>query len=525
VKLFLVWILGLFLSCYAGIVRAHEATWNVIVIGNRNVPESMELARHYMKLRDIPARNLCLLDLPRGEVISRANYVKQLRDPLLAFLRDGKWIEQTPRPSEEVLAYETAWLTTTSSVHYVVSLYGVPLRIADTRFRVASRVADRLGNHSYKNEAAVDSELAMLLMPPYNLAGPVQNPLYNSLGISRVVGAHQYLVMATRLDGPDPASVRSLMDGTMQAERYGLNGRAYFDARGLRGGPYFMGDYWIREAYERFVRAGYECVIDLAEPTFSKEYPMEDVAVYVGWYDEHVSGPLTREDFRFKPGALAYHIHSGSAKSLRTTRRYWTGPLVARGAAASAGAVGEPFLQFTPNIRIWMDRMLNGYPLGEAAYMAQSVLSWQVTIIGDPLYRPFRYSLTEQIQHMEEDRHPDVEWGYLRRINMLVREGRFNIALNMCRAYLHERESIILRERLGDLYAINDLLYEAVRQYERVLEIAESPVTAVRIGARMMTILRMAGHPERAEDVRQRLIREWSGEASLRWLDEAFGEE
>jgi hypothetical protein len=31
----------------------------------------------------------------------------------------------------------------------------------------------------------------------------------------------------------------------------------------------------------------------------------------------------------------------------------------------------------------------NGYTFGEAAWAAQPVLSWQTTVIGDPLYRPF----------------------------------------------------------------------------------------------------------------------------------------
>ena len=37
-----------------------------------------------------------------------------------------------------------------------------------------------------------------------------------------------------------------------------------------------------------------------------------------------------------------------------------------------------------------MDRLLKGYSWGEAAYMSEAVLSWQMCFIGDPLYRPFR---------------------------------------------------------------------------------------------------------------------------------------
>jgi uncharacterized protein (TIGR03790 family) len=496
----------------------------VVVLANRNMPESIELARYYMGAREIPAAHLCLLDLPEGEVISRANYVSRLRDPLLAFLRKQRLITQEPRPSGEVQAYETAWITTTSSVHYVVSMYGVPLRIADTRFRIAARIADRLGNPSYKNEAAVDSELSLLLMAPYDLPGPFTNPMFHSLGVSRAMGKNQYLLIAARLDGPDASSVKTMIDNTLHAERYGLAGRAYFDARGLPGGAYYVGDYWIREAYERFLRAGYDCMLDMREQVWEEHYPMEQVAFYAGWYEEHVKGPFTRDSFTFMPGALAYHIHSGSAKSIREKERYWAGPLLHQGAVATMGAVAEPFLQFTPDVHVWADRLISGYPMGEAAYMAQSVLSWQITVIGDPLYRPFRYALHEQIEHIKADKKPGLDWATLRRVNLLVREGRFNIALNLCRSHLQENESIVLREKLGDLYAINDITHEALRQYDRVLELAQTPETAARVGARMLTLLRLMEQDKAVTDLYERLQREWEQHPMMEWLDHAVQE-
>ena len=38
------------------------------------------------------------------------------------------------------------------------------------------------------------------------------------------------------------------------SERYGLQGRGYFDSRGLQASVYAQGDHWIEEAYERLRR-------------------------------------------------------------------------------------------------------------------------------------------------------------------------------------------------------------------------------------------------------------------------------
>ena len=59
----------------------------VVVVANRNVPESVELAKVYMQARSIPANHLCVVDLPVGGTIVRYIYERRLRDPLLDFLR------------------------------------------------------------------------------------------------------------------------------------------------------------------------------------------------------------------------------------------------------------------------------------------------------------------------------------------------------------------------------------------------------------------------------------------------------
>lgn len=512
------WLAGL--AAMIGLSASAVTPESIVVVANRNVPASISLARQYMERRSIPETHLCVLDLPKGEMISRGDYVQRLRDPLLNHLRDHKLIDQRLRPKGEVQSFESAWLTETSRIDCVVSMYGVPVRIADTRISLANRITDRLGYVQYKNTAAVDSELALMLSHSYPLGGPTPNPLFRSF---RIAGKDREreapVLLACRLDGPSVDAVRHMINDVIDTERYGILGRVYVDSRGLRGGDYFMGDYWLTESYERLARMGYEGVLDQKEETWPAYFPMEQAGIYLGWYDEQVSGPFTVPGFHFQPGAVAYHIHSGSAAILRTKDQHWAGPLVDRGAAVTMGAVAEPFLQFTPQVNIFIERLLQGFSFVEAAYLSQNVLSWQITFIGDPLYRPFRYSLAEQLQHMEEDQHPGIEWLQLRQINRLVRDGRFNVALNYARACIRENDSLVLRERLGDLYAINDLHYEAALQYDYILDHASTAATAVRVGQRLMRLLEAMHLPDKVEEARAFIEEHWPDNPYMPWLD------
>lgn len=500
---------------------ADDDAQTVVVVANQNVPESVELAGVYMEARGIPAGHLCVVDLPVGGTIARDVYERRLRDPLLAFLRKEKLIDQVRRNPDLQRPDETAWETLSSKIRYVVCMYGVPWRIADTRSRVIAAIASRLNGTRDRDESAVDSELALLLVPGYDIKAAYPNPLFSQIYLSELNHPSQRILIAARLDGPNAETVRRMIGDAVESEVYGLQGRAYFDSRGIRNPGYAMGDYWIREAYERFMREGYECALDTEDDLWGESYPMEDAAVYMGWYADHAVGPFARPDFKFMRGAVAYHIHSGSAVDLRSTKNFWVGPLLAHGAAATLGAVSEPYLGYTPQLHLFAEALCRGNSFGESAYMSLPVLSWQITVLGDPLYRPFRFTLDEQIEHLKKDGRAETDWAYVRRINLLVREGRFNVALEFCREKLKNGESLVLREKLGDLYAKNELYREAGEQYQAVIENAKTAETAIRVGARWILILRLLGKNEKAAQLETELRARWKDCAVLPWLDTA----
>ena len=240
--------------------------------------------------------------------------------------------------------------------------------------------------------------------------------------------------------------------------------------------------------------------------------------MYMGWYNEHAVGPFLRENFTFTRGAIAYHIHSGSAKTLRSTTTNWAGPLLARGAAVTMGAVDEPYLGLTIDLDRFTDRLCSGASVGESWYLSLPALSWQMTLIGDPLYRPFAKPLESLIADQAQGDRASLEWAWLRRMNQLVREGRLEAALAYGRQKLEAQDSLLLREKLGDLCALNDRFDEALEHYAHVVDKATSAETAVRAGDRYLTLLRQRDQADRAREVEAALRARWAGNPCITLL-------
>jgi hypothetical protein len=150
-----------------------------------------------------------------------------------------------------------------------------------------------------------------------------------------------------------------------------------------------MGDKWLGEIPVQLHKVGVPVVYENSPELFPDGYPMTDCALYYGWRTDNASGPFAQPDFRFLPGAVAVHIHSFSANTLRSANANWVGPLLSHGAAATLGNVYEPYLQMTNHLDIFNDRLLHGFTFAESAYSSIGVLSWMSVMVGDPLYRPY----------------------------------------------------------------------------------------------------------------------------------------
>lgn len=351
----------------------------VAVIYNAGSAESKELAGFYAAARKIPARNLVGLDVADKDQVTRAEYTAKIRDPLRKTFTERGWWTMA-RNSQGVQLPSASKITT------LVCVRGIPYKIQ--RAPVTEKNPPKLPAHFAKaNEASVDSELTLLGVHGISPLGPQKNPYFKkdtpftSAGIS-------YVFLVGRIDGPSYGICKRMVGDAIATEKRGLWGMCYLD-RANKGGGYAVGDQWIEAIFKENLAAGIPTVIDRNKQTFTTNYPMDDAALYYGWYTTHRNGPLLNPAFRFRRGAVATHLHSFSAAQLRKPDTHWTGPILAKGAAATVGNVHEPYLQLTHHFDILHDRLLKGYTLVEAAYMACPALSWQNVVLGDPLYRPF----------------------------------------------------------------------------------------------------------------------------------------
>ena len=503
----------LLILCVCGVfeARGQESGSVAVVVYNKRMSDSKKIAEHYAKKRNVPASQIIGLDLPESERMTRQEYNTRLRKPLLEFLI-----------KHELFTFKRILVTSTNQsapllqdrvvqarIRYAVLCYGVPVIIARDPTLLEPEAARLPAALAPRNEAAVDSELALLPYSESNyvLAGPLRNAFYGTTNASDFSPTNNILLVA-RLDGPSYAIANALVDKAMQAEDQGLWGRAYFDLRGIAEGEYKIGDDWIRNASEVCRIMGFETVVDTRPETFPASFPMSQIACYAGWYDGAISGPFTLPKVEFMPGAVAYHLHSYSASSIRNSAQNWVGPLLAKGVTATMGCVDEPYLAGTPDIGVFFARMIaGGFSFGEAAYASTASISWQTTVVGDPLYRPFGMAPELRHQKLLRDKSNLIEWSYLRLVNINLARG---LSALQAVSYLEQlpvaKKSAVLMEKLGDLYQAIGKPSSCIYAYQTALKLNPTPQQTIRLLLTLGGRLETAGRLVEARDAYKTLF-------------------
>ncbi len=383
----------------------------LVIVTNRAVPESIRLAAYYMKKRNVPADNLLQLTTTKGEQIRREDYEREIATPVRNFL-----VRKDPEGRK---------------FKCIVLMYGLPLRILPTessmleRIRVTelrkrsedlSKQIKALGNRDEKqlkalqeeqsvaqkelmqadkslDGASVDSEIALVMEKQYPLQGWLPNRYFVGFRGRRIDGMPQKVILTDRLDGPSEAIVRRIIDDSVETEEKGLAGRAYFDARWPEKGdrnlsPYELYDRAIHNT-ARIIRKGGKMpvVLDERERLF-KPGEAPDAALYCGWYSlgKYVDA------FKWAKGAVGYHVASSECTTLKNrSSAVWCKAMLEKGVAATLGPVAEPYLQSFPEPEVFFGCVLDGrFALAECYALANPFWSWQMVLIGDPLYRPFK---------------------------------------------------------------------------------------------------------------------------------------
>jgi uncharacterized protein (TIGR03790 family) len=406
---------------------------NVFLLANKNLPPSQEVAEHYCAKRGVPKENIVSLDLPVREDISRKDYDEKLAGPLREALKEKK--EQakvllavygvplrvgSPEPTEEERAelakLDAELAVSKSEIERLEKLIPIAevehkekntdatkdalasrkqeLDTAKRNQRRQQRQRDQIAQSGrFDSRAAVDSELMLLWWDKYELRGWVNNPLYWQEPENVRTSAAKAL-LACRLDGPTPEIAKRLVDDALEAEKEGLQGKVYVDARGIGYDP--KGDAGFGYGgYDQSMRdmaallkdeAKLDVILDDKGELFAAD-SCPDCALYCGWYAlaNYV------DSFKFQKGAVAWHLASSEAVSLRQEgAKYWCKNLLEKGACATLGPVGEPFTIGFPKPEEFFGMLATGkYTLVECYGRSVMLTSWMGTLIGDPLYNPY----------------------------------------------------------------------------------------------------------------------------------------
>jgi uncharacterized protein (TIGR03790 family) len=241
--------------------------------------------------------------------------------------------------------------------------------------------------------AAMDSELTLALVENYPKVHWLPNPLHQRFDHEPALQRfRQAVVMVGRVDGPTPEIARRLVDDALKTEARGLEGVCYLDARGLKGpGP--VGSYaWFDARLERLAdlmkqRSTLKVVLD-RRPGLFLPGSCPQAALYCGWYS---LGKYV-DSFTWEQGAVAYHVASAEATTLKKPdSQVWCKRLLEAGVAATLGPVAEPYLSAFPLPDEFFPLLMTGkLSLLEVYFRTVPHLSWQMMLIGDPLYKPFK---------------------------------------------------------------------------------------------------------------------------------------
>lgn len=249
-----------------------------------------------------------------------------------------------------------------------------------------------------KNEtnSSFDSELSLVLWPDddYQLLRWQPNYLRGEYQNSQLPESFPTLMVA-RIDAPTLALAKGLIDTAIEVEKEGLEGKVYLDARGIGKldnpnvptGSYADFDRALLVTAKGMQeQTSLEVVLD-EQPELFQPGDCPEAALYCGWYSlgKYVDA------FDWQPGAVAYHMASAEATTLhKEDSQVWCKRMLEDGVCATIGPVYEPYLVAFPRPNEFFSLLLQGrLSLVECYYRTKPFNSWMMTLVGDPLYRPF----------------------------------------------------------------------------------------------------------------------------------------
>jgi uncharacterized protein (TIGR03790 family) len=475
----------------------HPDSAAVVILVNKDDPDSVAIGHYYAEARGIPDGNIIELAMPKQETISLRQFVDEINNPLLDKLMDEGWVSGVKAAQKD--GYGRKRLSVAiHNIRYLVTVRGVPLRFSNDPEQLDDNQPN-VPDAFRHNRASVDSELALLTGPPnLSMTALVPNPYFGGKTVSPTDA--QRILKVSRLDGPSKRDVIRLIDRTLEAEETGLMGRAYVDA----GGPHAKGDEWMKATKDLLEASHFETSFEASKRAISFEDRFDAPAIYVGWYRGRAYGPWLEPTWSVPPGAIGYHLHSYSATTVRSRTSAWLGAFIAQGYCATWGTVYEPYLEYTHRPQIVLDHLLRGGTFGDAITLSMPALSWQNVAIGDPLYRPFKVTLSEQTNNTKSG--PFLAYIHLREMNRIKSEQSPAEALDYGRKLFADYPSLVVAHRLAKALKAAGEIKEAVEVLKIVRFINQFSRDETVLAKEVGTMLHQHGESAIAFKVFEKLL-------------------
>ena len=323
---------------------------NVLVIVNKDNPDSKQVAAYYVAKRKIPAKNVLYLKGPAtGEVIPLDQYYSWMEKPIKAYLKKTKL-----------------------PIDYIVTTRGVPLM-----------------PFNGGNGMSIDSILAAmdLNVTVGGRTRAVPNPYY---GKNEPFSRKKFgIYLVTRLDGYTLQDAKALVDRSLAAKP--AKGTFLIDTTPQRSnGGYGLMNKAMDEAHRVIIGKGYVCYYD---SQYEFVGGLKNLMGYFSWGSNDDAYSLEKyKSNEFRPGAIAETAVSTSARTFKRTTggQSLVTDLVQAGVTGVKGYTTEPTLDAIADPRILFSRYLSGRNLAESFYAASRGICWKDVVLGDPLCAPYK---------------------------------------------------------------------------------------------------------------------------------------
>jgi uncharacterized protein (TIGR03790 family) len=254
--------------------------------------------------------------------------------------------------------------------------------------------------------AAFDNELPLVEWISYSHERWWENPRYYAIRKRPVPPT--YMVM--RLDAPQPQIVKQIITDSLAAEAAGLKGQIVIDGRGTNPATVPADQRGLAE-FDQYFRNLADLLRAKTKMQIMQDDKLEvlpansakDVALYCGWYSLHNYIP----ECKFNPGAIGYHVASFEMLTLHRPDSGWVVGLLNNGVAATLGPVAEPYVAAFPRPDDFFPLLLTGkLTLAEVYWQTVPMTSWMISMVGDPLYTPYKNNPQLQVSDLPDRLKP-----------------------------------------------------------------------------------------------------------------------